>query len=137
MERLFVRVQDGEVVEHPILQSNFIQVYPDVDIDNLPSGFAEFERKVYQPFGPYQVETGEDYVLENGKYVNCFLTKEMTEEEKTQKQESVKQTLESVYGDITSWTLDVDNCEWVPPTPYPDDGNGYRWDESTTSWVQV
>ena len=35
-----------------------------------------------------------------------------------------------------SWTLD-ENYVWQPPTPYPDDGNLYEWDEDTTSWVEV
>ena len=35
-----------------------------------------------------------------------------------------------------SWTLD-ENYVWQPPTPYPDDGNDYEWDEATTSWVEV
>ena len=35
-----------------------------------------------------------------------------------------------------SWTLD-ENYVWQPPTPHPDDGNRYVWDEATTSWVQV
>jgi len=34
-----------------------------------------------------------------------------------------------------SWTLNEDTCTWVAPTPYPDDGKLYTWDESTTSWV--
>jgi hypothetical protein len=34
-----------------------------------------------------------------------------------------------------SWTLDEETCLWNPPIPYPDDGNRYIWDESTTSWV--
>jgi len=35
-----------------------------------------------------------------------------------------------------SWSLD-ENYVWQAPTPYPDDGNDYRWDEDTTSWVEV
>ena len=27
-----------------------------------------------------------------------------------------------------SWTLDEDTCQWIPPKPYPADGN-YVWDE--------
>ena len=34
-----------------------------------------------------------------------------------------------------SWTLDEATCVWNPPTPYPDDGNRYVWDEPTVSWV--
>jgi hypothetical protein len=35
-----------------------------------------------------------------------------------------------------SWLLDEDSCLWQPPTPYPDDGEQYMWDETTVSWVQ-
>lgn len=36
-----------------------------------------------------------------------------------------------------SWVLDEATCQWGAPTPMPQDGNRYRWDESTTSWVEV
>jgi hypothetical protein len=35
-----------------------------------------------------------------------------------------------------SWSLD-ENYVWQSPTPYPDDGGEYDWDEDTTSWVEV
>jgi len=36
-----------------------------------------------------------------------------------------------------SWVLNEETCLWEPPTPRPDDGKDYRWDEETTSWVEV
>ena len=36
-----------------------------------------------------------------------------------------------------SWTLNEDTCLWEPPTPYPNDGKEYNWNESTTSWVEI
>jgi hypothetical protein len=36
-----------------------------------------------------------------------------------------------------SWELNEDTCLWDPPTPYPDDGAKYTWNESTTSWDLV
>ena len=36
-----------------------------------------------------------------------------------------------------SWTLNDTTCLWEAPVEYPDDGNKYIWDESTTSWVEV
>ena len=33
-----------------------------------------------------------------------------------------------------SWTLNDDTCLWDPPVAYPDDGQIYEWNESTTSW---
>jgi len=38
---------------------------------------------------------------------------------------------------FASWLLNTNTCQWVPPTPYPSDGNLYNWDETTQSWVQV
>ena len=37
---------------------------------------------------------------------------------------------------FASWTLNDDTCLWEPPIAYPDDGNTYRWDEDTTTWIQ-
>ena len=38
---------------------------------------------------------------------------------------------------FASWTLNEDTCLWDAPAPYPADGKTYRWDEATTSWVEV
>jgi hypothetical protein len=36
-----------------------------------------------------------------------------------------------------SWTLNEDSCLWEALGAYPNDGKPYRWDEDTTSWVEV
>ena len=38
---------------------------------------------------------------------------------------------------FTSWTLNETTCLWEAPVVYPDDGNMYTWDETTTSWVLI
>ena len=38
---------------------------------------------------------------------------------------------------FASWTLNDDTCLWDAPTPYPDDGKPYIWDEDTLSWVEL
>ena len=35
-----------------------------------------------------------------------------------------------------SWILD-ENSDWQAPKPRPTDDKVYRWDENTTSWVEV
>ena len=35
-----------------------------------------------------------------------------------------------------SWVLDA-NYDWQPPTPHPDDGKLYDWDETTLAWIEV
>lgn len=36
-----------------------------------------------------------------------------------------------------SWTLNEDTCQWNSPTPYPDDGKEYRWNETEQRWDEV
>lgn len=37
---------------------------------------------------------------------------------------------------FNSWVLDETLYQWIPPTPYPQDGKIYRWNEETVSWVE-
>jgi|TARA_R100001530_G_C4183814_1_gene120159 hypothetical protein len=48
-------------------------------------------------------------------------------------------TRDAFYAPQTypSWTLNESTCQWEPPTPYPDDGKNYEWNEATTNWVEV
>ena len=39
-------------------------------------------------------------------------------------------------GPFPSWSLDA-NYDWQAPTPKPDDGKPYYWDESSLCWVEV
>lgn len=36
-----------------------------------------------------------------------------------------------------SWLLDEDTCLWGAPTPRPNDGKLYTWDEATLAWVEI
>jgi hypothetical protein len=36
-----------------------------------------------------------------------------------------------------SWTLNQSTWLWESPIPYPNDGKLYKWDEPTTSWVEI
>ena len=38
---------------------------------------------------------------------------------------------------FASWTLNEDTCLWDAPSPYPDDGKQYRWDEDALAWVAI
>ena len=35
-----------------------------------------------------------------------------------------------------SWTLDA-SFDWQPPTPMPDDGKKYNWNEETEAWDEM
>lgn len=36
-----------------------------------------------------------------------------------------------------SWVLNEDTCLWDAPVARPQDEKPYRWDEKTTSWVEI
>ena len=38
---------------------------------------------------------------------------------------------------FNSWTLNESSCLWEAPTPMPTDDKMYRWDEETTSWIEI
>jgi hypothetical protein len=38
---------------------------------------------------------------------------------------------------FNSWLLDEETCLWNAPVPMPTDGKPYKWDEATTSWVEI
>jgi len=38
---------------------------------------------------------------------------------------------------FASWQLNESTCLWDPPTAMPTDGKMYRWDEDTTSWIEI
>lgn len=36
---------------------------------------------------------------------------------------------------FASWNLNQSTWSWEAPTPMPNDGKEYKWNEATTSWV--
>jgi hypothetical protein len=36
-----------------------------------------------------------------------------------------------------SWLLNENSCLWEPPIPMPNDGQRYKWNEATQSWVKL
>jgi hypothetical protein len=135
--KLFIRIKDGQPFEHPILESNFKQAFPKININNLPSEFSCFER-VEAPFlGPYEKNQRVQYQLsEDGVYRDVWYCDQMSEEEKTEKQNRVKEQW-TQNGGFASWTFNEETCSFVAPTPYPNDGLFYVWNEETLTWVQT
>jgi hypothetical protein len=38
---------------------------------------------------------------------------------------------------FNSWLLDEETCLWEAPTPMPQDGKKYDWDEQQLNWIEV
>lgn len=35
------------------------------------------------------------------------------------------------------WIFNEEYCRWQSPTPYPNDGRVYQWDNSAQTWILV
>lgn len=135
MMDLFIRVVDGAPFEHPIFGDNFRDAFPNVDTNNLPPTFARFVRIERPVIGVYEVCDSCTYEWDGDIVTDVHHVRAMTTEEKTAKQDEAK----AIWAEngYPSWVFNEETCSFVPPTPYPTDGNLYRWDEETTAWVEI
>lgn len=133
--KLYIRIKDGVPFEHPILEENLKQAFPDLDVNNLPETFSAFERILQPELGPYEKYLGLEYERVNNVVRDKHIIVPMTEEEKIEKQNEVKEYW-SKYG-FKSWTFNIDTCKFEPPIPYPQDGKKYKWNEGTLAWNEI
>lgn len=132
---LFIRLKNGQPFEHPIYGDNFRQAFPDVDVDNLPEWVARFERVEQPAVGVYEIHEGVVYVWDGAVVKDSHTVRPMTETEKVAKQEETKAAW--VNTGLNSWVFDETTCSFNAPTPRPNDGKFYQWDEPTTSWIEI
>lgn len=133
--RFFIRLENGQLIDHPIIEENMIQAFPEVDLDNLPENFAEFVRVDVPAIGTYEIYEGSSYQWVDGVVKDVHTIRPMTEKEKIEKQNLVKQRW-SADG-FASWVFNEDTCSFAPPIAHPQDGKPYRWNEDVVNWVEV
>lgn len=129
---LYIQLVDNKPIDHPIMEDNFVQVFPDVDIENLPSNFAKFKRVEKPVVGIYEVYEGVVYEWEDGVVKDVHQVRVMTEEEILTLQNQAKSDWKS--NGFASWIFNEETCSFDPPVPYPDDSNAYVWNEESQQW---
>lgn len=130
-QRLFIRLVDGQPFEHPIIEQNFVDAFPDIDINNLPENFAEFIRVERPTCGIF--ETADLVYQFEGSFVKDIWTvRSMTDAERTAKIEESRQN-----KPFDSWIFNEELCVYEPPVACPNDGKSYRWDESVINWIEA
>ena len=132
---LYIQLENGKPVNHPIVEENLRQAFPEMDLNNLPDTFARFERVVPTMLGVYEVSEGATYEWVDGVVKDVHHVRAMTAEEQTAKQDVVKAEWQQNNG-FVSWTFNEETCRFEAPVPYPSDGKFYVWDEPTTNWVE-
>jgi hypothetical protein len=132
---LFIRLKNGQPFEHPIFGDNFCQAFPDIDTENLPDSFARFVRVEPPLVGMYEVYEGVTYGWKDDVVTDFHNIRAMTPEEIIARQDIVKANwADSGY---LSWVFNEITCSFEPPVAYPTDGKSYKWDELSTSWVEI
>lgn len=93
--RLFIRLNYGVPFEHPIMENNFRQVYPNIDLDNLPFEFVEFKRKSIPILGIYEKNLSVIYEIIDGYCTDVFSWDQMTEVEKLEVDQRIAEELKN------------------------------------------
>ena len=132
---LYIRIKNGQAVEHPITKTNFCNAFPYIDTNKLPSNFAKFIRVPEPILGVYEICDKCTYEWDGDIIKDVHHVREMTDEEKKAKQDEIK-TNWSAHG-YASWVFNEETCSFDPPTPRPTNNKLYGWDEETTTWVEV
>ena len=136
MEELYIRIKNGLPFEHPIFADNFKEAFPEMYANNLRSEFVQFVRIPMPILNVYEILEGTTYELQNEVYTDVHHVREMTELEKIEKQNTIKNSWQLRNG-YASWVFDELICDFKPPIEYPQDNKQYQWDESVVNWVEI
>jgi hypothetical protein len=132
---LYIQIRDGNPINHPILGDNLRQVYPGIDLNNLPNNFAKFERYLRPEYNVYQTYEGVTYEWCGDVVKDVHHVRDLTLDEITEKQNFVK--FAWIKTGFNSWIFNEDTCSFDPPIPYPTDGLHYYWDEDLRNWCLI
>ena len=126
---LFIQIQNGQPVNHPVYDFNLIQAY-----GQIPQGWAMFNR-IEQPAGlitsPFQTAQCTYALSSDGvTWEDVWTAVEMTDAEKSA---LIAERQANPPG--PNVTLNITTLEWTPNTAKPTDGQKYYWDWTKGEWA--
>jgi hypothetical protein len=141
MENLYIEVVDGKIINHPIFESNLIQAFPDIALNDQDK-YIPFQRVPQPETGIFEINEGLIYEFDGPNLVkDVWKIRPMTDEEK---QAAIDQA--RANQPYPSWTFDENTLIWSAPVPYPgvipkadDDVTNlkrYVWDEDILNWKE-
>ena len=134
----YIRIVDGVPYEHPIIQDNMVEAFPNVDLNNLPPEFAKFSRTAPPDLQVYKKNLTAVYGLVEGSidtYTDVFSWEDMTVADILIKQDLVKIKW-AISPNWSSWTFNEVTCVYEPPVAMPTDGLYYIWNEEALAWAE-
>ena len=133
MINLYIKIKDGQCDGHPALESNLIEAFGAV-----PSDWEPFVRVGHPTPGVYEVLVSDDstYSKVNGVWTDVWPVRDMTIEEKTAKQQAVKDyfNFRPQAENWSAWTFDEVTCTMKPPIPRPERNREKLALRISTSW---
>lgn len=122
----------GNSINHPIEENNLLAHLGIGNPNIIPLD-------KYQPFErlqPPEIESFEYYTVTyqkrpDGVWTDVFEIHELTREEYLQ---FLNETNPNGGKPYPSWILSEDYSTWLPPVPYPEDGQNYVWNENELKW---
>jgi hypothetical protein len=89
--KLYIRVENGNAVFHPVFESNLLQVFPNGIPENDFQPFEHSGKTVIA--NDYQISSSTYVKREDGVWTEQWSVRDMTDEEKLKKQEDVTTSL--------------------------------------------
>lgn len=132
--KLYIRIENGQPVDHPIADWNLQMFVENLDYDSPPEGFMKFIREYPPVVGPLErLETR--YEIKDGICYDVHTIIPLSDEEKRVKIEEFKSQVPKPFP---SWILDEPRLQWVAPIPLPENNlSNFYWNEETLSWVEI
>ncbi len=132
---LYIETENGVTKNHPAFEDNLIQAF-----GGIPDHWERFTRVAAPTPGIYETMDSNipTYSKVDGVWTDVWTKRDMTEEEKSAKQQMVHDewATRPNASNYTAWIFDEATCEYQPPIPRPTDRRVF-WQGSTNSWVDL
>lgn len=116
---LYIETENGVTKNHPAFEDNLLQAF-----GSIPAHWEPFTRVERPAPGVYQVLDSEEavYAKVDGVWTDVWSLRDMTTEEKTTKQQAVRDAFNSreQAENWSAWVLDEATCTMQPPIPRPE-----------------
>ena len=136
--RLYIEIENDQPKNHPAFEDNLMHAF-----NQIPSNWEFFVRVERPTLGVYQIMDTQEptYQKIDGVWTDVWAVREMTVEEKTAKQQEVRDLFNAreQASNWSAWVLDETTCLMVPPIQRPDpvDGLDVRWCGAENNWKEV
>lgn len=117
----YAKVVDGKVTQVIVAESDFFNNF----VDSSPGNWVQTSYNTHGGIHYGQDGNPDGGIALRGNYAGIGYTYDATND------------VFYAPQPYASWTISAPSWTWKSPIPYPSEGGPYKWEESTTSWVEV